>query len=106
MEYTQNNNAVWGLISQLETSDPPYYWYFGTFQDADYESCGLMCLSESGCQAIALHLEDFPEDIATQCYGRGSQDVMVAEELMLSGVKHCMEEYQEDAQPLGIIELD
>ena len=90
MDYRQNYNALYGLITLYYlSSDPPLYWYLGSYQDDDYEACGEACLRQAGCEAFALHLENFRNAFRTHCYGRDSRDVMVSESNMISGERIC-----------------
>ena len=89
--YEWDKNAVHGLIrSGPDSSNPPLYWYFGDFDDDDYELCADECLHQNGCNAFALHLSGTGSRWRHQCYGRGSQTTMVEESNMVSGVKTCV----------------
>ena len=82
-------NAVSGLLTGgRQTSDPPNYWYFGDFSDADVDIFAEACLKTQECEAFTHILIDDP-NWRNQCYGRALHNRMVSLTYAISGVKIC-----------------
>ena len=91
MDYRWNHKAIAGLITNGRgTSNPPYYWFFGMFDDDHYELCAETCLQQDGCEAFTFYFSARDNAWANQCYGIGSHHVMdYGGQHIVSGVKVC-----------------